>query len=51
VARKKVCAWIPLDLYQALVAVAATKSKKLRGSLQEAVEEALRRYVEEGARE
>jgi len=44
--RRKVCVWLPEDLYEALIAIAPLKAKKMRGSMQELLEGVLRDYIE-----
>ena len=44
--RKKVCVWIPEELYEAIIAIAPLKAKKVRGSIQEFLLEIIRDYVE-----
>jgi len=44
--RRKVCVWIPEELYEAILAIAPLKARKVRGSIQELLIEAIRDYVE-----
>jgi len=48
--RRKLCVWVSEDLYEAIIAVATLKTKKVRGALQEFLEEIIREYIE-GRRE
>jgi len=45
-ARRKVCVWLPEELYEAILAIAPLKARKVRGSIQELLIEAIRDYVE-----
>jgi len=50
--RRKLCVWISEDLYEAeaIIAIAPAKTKKVKGSIQESLEEIIRDYIE-GRRE
>jgi len=45
-ARRKVCVWLPEELYEAILAIAPLKARKVRGSIQELLVEIIREYVE-----
>jgi len=44
--RRKVCVWLDEELYEAVISIATSRAKRVRGAVQELLLEIIRDYVE-----
>jgi len=45
-ARRKVCVWLDEELYEAVISIATSRAKRVRGAVQELLLQAIREYIE-----